>query len=180
MVMNSPISLANKPSHPLSAIQRIVFSSPWESNNKWINRQADVVVAFLYGKLEKPIFMRQPLGFEKGEHGTLVCKVEGLLYGLDPAAKIWYDLFTSILRKLQFQISRYDAGLWFLRSSEREIYVTIYVDDLNIFSPRDTNNDWLIATLHHDLDLKDLHVPKKYLGMEISLSSNGSATLSNR
>ncbi|KAL1953577.1 hypothetical protein VTO42DRAFT_2580 [Malbranchea cinnamomea] len=60
-------------------------------------------MAYLHSRLKKPIYMRQPNGFEQDIKGSLVCKVEGSLYGLDPASKIWYDALTSLLKDLDFR-----------------------------------------------------------------------------
>lgn len=144
----------------------------------WVNRQADVIVAYLYGRLKQPVYMRQPVGFENGEPGTLVCRVEGSLYGLDPAARIWYNLFTGYLRELHFRVSQYDPGLWLLKADARFIIVTLYVDDLNIFSRSSADGDWLIECLRERLDLKDLHIPQRYLGMEFAKNDDGSVSLS--
>ncbi|KAL1954102.1 hypothetical protein VTO42DRAFT_1726 [Malbranchea cinnamomea] len=103
----------------------------------WKIRQADVVMAYLHGRLKKPVYMRQPTSFEQGIKGSLVCKVEGSLYGLDPAAKIWYDALTSLLKDLGFR------------------------------AKDEPDADWLINSLLEKLEIKDLLIPKKYLGMEI-------------
>ena len=68
----------------------------------WTIQQADAVVAFLNRVLQDTVYMNQPLGFAQGEKGTLVCKLNQSLYGLAPAARIWYDTLNSYLIHIGF------------------------------------------------------------------------------
>ena len=72
------------------------------AQNGWTIQQADAVVAFLNGVLQDTVYMNQPLGFTQGEKGTLVCKLNQLLYGLAPAARIWYNTLNSYLIYIGF------------------------------------------------------------------------------
>lgn len=89
---------------------RVLLSIAVQHN--WHIRQAYAVLAFLRSRLHKPVFMRQPVGFEQGSKGTLVCKVRGSLYGLDESANIWYGVITALLQELGFRCSPHDPGLW--------------------------------------------------------------------
>ncbi|KAL1956311.1 hypothetical protein VTO42DRAFT_7394 [Malbranchea cinnamomea] len=46
--------------------------------------------------------------------------------------------------------------------------MTIYVDDLLIFAEAEADADWLINSLREKLEIKDLLISEKYLGMEIN------------
>ncbi|KAL1955685.1 hypothetical protein VTO42DRAFT_8230 [Malbranchea cinnamomea] len=155
---------------------RILFAAAAQFG--WKIRQADVVLAYLHGRLKKTVYMRQPTGFEKGEPGTLVCAVEGSLYGLDPAAKIWYDLLTSLLRELGFRSSPYDPALW-ISTTRNHLYMTLYVDDLKILAANQVDADWIINSLKSKLQLKDLDLMSQYLGMEVT-QNEGSIKLTQR
>lgn len=99
--------------------------------NGWNIRQADAAVAFLNGTLRDTVYMRQPIGFEQGEKGTLVCKLNQSLYGLAPAARIWYDTLTNYLHYIGFRVCNYDPGL-FIHGERPHLYLTSHVDDFKI------------------------------------------------
>ena len=56
----------------------------------------------LLGAASLTVYMNQLLGFMQGEKGTLVCKLNQLLYGLAPAARIWYNMLNSYLIHIGF------------------------------------------------------------------------------
>ncbi|GJY74801.1 ribonuclease H-like domain, reverse transcriptase, RNA-dependent DNA polymerase [Tanacetum coccineum] len=63
----------------------------------------DVKRAFLYGKIEKEVYVCQPPGFEDPDFPNKVYKVEKALYGLHQAPKAWQDKYvTEILKKFCF------------------------------------------------------------------------------
>ncbi|KAL1955926.1 hypothetical protein VTO42DRAFT_7911 [Malbranchea cinnamomea] len=116
-----------------------------------LDGQADVVLAYLHGRLKKTVYMRQSTGLEKGELRTLVCAVEGSLYGLDPAAKIWYDLLLAFCKN------------W----------------DFDQVPANQVDADWIINSLKSKLQLKDLDLMSQYLSMEVT-QTEGSIQLTQR
>ncbi|EDN05271.1 predicted protein [Histoplasma mississippiense (nom. inval.)] len=154
-------------------------ADPDAAKRGWTLRQVDIVMAYLHGRLGKTIYMRQPTGFEVGTPHAMVCAVGGSLYGLDPAAKIWYDFLTALLRENGFKPSPYDPALW-RHTSRNHLYMTIYVDDLHIIAEDPADADWLVDTLANKLEIKDLKEPSKYLGMEVERRPDGAIKLTLR
>lgn len=64
---------------------------------RWKLWQLDVKNAFLYGELDKEIFMEQPPGFESQEYPNHVCKLKKALYGLKQAPRAWYGKLAPFL-----------------------------------------------------------------------------------
>ena len=70
--------------------------------------------------------MYQPTGLEKGE--GLVCKLKKSLYGLTPAARIWYETLVAYLRTIGSKACTYDTGL-FMHQHQCHLYMTSHVDE---------------------------------------------------
>lgn len=135
----------------------------------WTIRQMDAAVAFLNGTLRDTIYMHQPKGFEKGQN--LACKLKQSIYGLTPAARIWYDTLVAYLHDIGFSVSAYDAGLFI--HSQRQLYLTTHVDDFKIVAPNPEDAQWAMDSLAARFEMKDVSDMKFYLVMEITFEPNG-------
>ena len=136
----------------------------------WTIRQMDAAVAFLNGIMRDTIYMRQPTGFEQGHN--LVCKLKRSLYGLTPAARIWYDTLTTFLRHIGFKVCAYDAGL-FIHQERRNLYLTSHVDDFKIVAANPADAQWVMDTMSARFEMKDVSDKRFYLGMEVDYLPNG-------
>lgn len=153
-----------------STTTRMLFAlAAW---NGWNIRQADAAVAFLNGTLRDTVYMRQPMGFEQGEKGTLVCKLNQSLYGLAPAARIWYDTLTNYLHYIGFRVCNYDPGL-FIHGERPHLYLTSHVDDFKIVAANPADSQWVIDALSSRFELKDMGQIKHYLGMDVRIQPDG-------
>lgn len=54
-------------------------------------KQLDVNSAFLYGDLDKEIYLEQPKGFQVNgvDREKLVCRLRKAIYGLKQARRVW-------------------------------------------------------------------------------------------
>ncbi|KAM2435264.1 hypothetical protein PS1_025239 [Malus domestica] len=80
--------------------------------HKWELRQLDIKNAFLHGKLQEEVYMKQPQGFVDPSHPNYVCKLVKSLYGLKQAPRAWNSKFTSYLPTLGFSASFSDTNLF--------------------------------------------------------------------
>ncbi|GKD85043.1 putative ribonuclease H-like domain-containing protein [Tanacetum coccineum] len=78
----------------------------------------DVKSAFIYGKIEKEVYVCQPLGFEDPDFPDNVYKVEKALYGLHQAPKAWYETLSTYLLDNRFQRGKIDKTLFIRRHKE--------------------------------------------------------------
>ncbi|GKA93854.1 putative ribonuclease H-like domain-containing protein, partial [Tanacetum coccineum] len=78
-------------------------------------RLMDVKSDFLYGKIEKEVYVCQPPGFEDPNFPDRVYKVEKALYGLDQAPRAWYETLSTYLLDNGFQRGKIDKTLFIRR-----------------------------------------------------------------
>jgi Reverse transcriptase (RNA-dependent DNA polymerase) len=64
--------------------------------------RVDVCNAYLYGKLDEEIYMRQPEGFKARGQVNKVIRLERALYGLKQAGLAWWKELNSSMNKLGF------------------------------------------------------------------------------
>ncbi|GJS78124.1 putative reverse transcriptase, RNA-dependent DNA polymerase [Tanacetum coccineum] len=88
---------------PIARIEAIRLFLAYASFKDFVVYQMDVKSAFLYGKIEKEVYVCQPLGFEDLEFPDRVYKVEKALYGVHQASKACQDKYVDeILKKFGF------------------------------------------------------------------------------
>lgn len=69
------------------------------SQRKMFVKHVDVKTAYLNGKLEETIYMRQPEGYVTGSERK-VCRLRRSLYGLKQSARVWNWTIDSVFKKL--------------------------------------------------------------------------------
>ncbi len=62
----------------------------------------DVATVFLYGFLDKAIYIIQPNLFEVKELQDLVCLLQKALYGLKQAPRVWHQTLADFIEKNGF------------------------------------------------------------------------------
>nr|GFA04628.1 hypothetical protein [Tanacetum cinerariifolium] len=92
--------------------------------------QMDVKGAFLYGTIEKEVYVCQPPGFEDPDHPDKVYKVVKALYGLHQALRAWYETLANYLLENGFQRGKIDQTLFIKRQKGDILLVQIYIDDI--------------------------------------------------
>ncbi|TPX42812.1 DNA-directed DNA polymerase [Synchytrium endobioticum] len=104
------------------------------AHNKWYASTLDISTAFLNGKLEEEIYVRQPTGFELGSHQ--VCRLQKSLYGLKQAPRVWFKHLSSWLQEHGFTSSPAEPCLYtgLSTTTSDRIYVMIHVDDFLLTS----------------------------------------------
>ena len=89
----------------------------------------DISNAFLHGKLDQPIYMRQPDGFATGD-ANVSCKLIKTLYGLKQSPKEWYNVLSEGLSSFGFSSCDYDRALWCGHFDAHTVYLLHWVDDI--------------------------------------------------
>nr|GEV14062.1 putative ribonuclease H-like domain-containing protein [Tanacetum cinerariifolium] len=115
---------------PVARIEAIRLFLAYASFIGFMVYQMDVKSAFLYGTIEKEVYVRQPLGFEDPDHPGKVYKVVKALYGLHQAPRAWFETLTTYLLENGFQRGTIDQTLFIKKQKGDILLVQIYVDDI--------------------------------------------------
>ena len=71
----------------------------------------DVKTAFLNGKLEEEVYMKQPNGFSSSAGDHLVCKLKKSIYGLKQASRQWNLKFHKVITLFNFEENVMDHSI---------------------------------------------------------------------
>ncbi len=126
-------------------------------------RHMDVVTAFLYGFLDEVIYVKQPHLFATGL--DKVCKIIKALYRLKQAPHVWYKTLVKFLKKLRFFRLELDHGIFV--SMDKQLYISVYVDDLLIFGSDIARLEDVQQKLRDRFKMTDLEDISHYLGMQV-------------
>jgi hypothetical protein len=129
--------------------------------------QLDVKTAFLYGDLDKVLYMQQPPGCSDGS--GRVWRLLKSLYGLKQAPRQWHHKLKSVLENLGYVQSLHDPALFYrLESDSYRSYLIMHVDDLLIAHGDINVINAIKSELSTVFTITDLGVVSKYLGIEVA------------
>ena len=147
--------------HTLFRIFMILFSCIMH----WVNCLLGVRCAYLYGKIDKDTYIKQPESFEVKGKEDYVLKLNKSIYGLHQSGRCWYnDLHEKLLLNGFEEIK----GITCAYNYKGRAIVLVYVDDLPIFakSQEDLNEVInLIKSIYEVKELGDIHL---LLGVEFA------------
>lgn len=97
-------------------------------------QKLDITTAFLHGKLDEDVYMRQPRGFEETGKEKLACKLVKALYGLKQAARQWYLTLKQYLTspELGYTQCDFDMSVFWRKIDGKSIYIAVHIDDMAI------------------------------------------------
>lgn len=130
----------------------------------------DIKTAFLNGKLDEEIYMKQPPGFQEG---SKVYKLKKSLYGLKQAARVWNKTLHEELIANGFEQNQTDRCLYVKKEDGNICYLLIHVDDLLVAGNDETFIDRLMEEIGKRFEIKDLGGVKHYLGIDVHRDEKG-------
>ncbi len=133
--------------------------------------QLDVVAAFLNGKIDHDIFMKQPVGFSDGT--SRVCHLKKAIYGLKQSSRLWNTDLHSTLLELGFMRCRADACLYQLKKGSSVAFLLVYVDDIVVATNDPALYSSVLKGLRAEYDLTEQPDVSWVLGWHISHSTTG-------
>jgi transposase InsO family protein len=143
-------------------------------------RQIDVKGAYLNGKLEELVYMRQPEGFVIEGKEDFVCKLNKGVYGLKQSGRVWYQTLRAELEKLGFKSGQADENVYFRRHEDGGIEIAgWYVDDGLLAANSKESMERMIKDISHSFEIQNLGEPVRLLGVKIDRNrSNGTIHIS--
>ncbi|GKF23068.1 retrovirus-related pol polyprotein from transposon TNT 1-94, partial [Tanacetum coccineum] len=106
---------------PVARIEAIRLFLAYALFKDFVVYHMDVKSAFLYGKIEKEVYVCQPLRFEDPDFLDRVYKVEKVLYGLYQAPIAWYETLSTYLLDNRFQRGKIDKTLFIRRDKGLQV-----------------------------------------------------------
>lgn len=150
---------------------RSIFSlAAFKSWKLW---QLDVKNAFLYGELDREVFMEQPKGFVSKQFPQHVCRLKKALYGLKQAPRAWYGKVAQYFIFCGFKVANSDSSLFVKLESKMHLLVLLYVDDMIITGDNEAEISKLRNNLSTRFEMKNLGEIGCFLGIEVEKSDQG-------
>lgn len=156
-----------------SATFRLLLSVAGTRNLKV--KHYDIKTAFLNGKLEEEIYLKQPPGFTTGNK---VYRLKKSLYGLKQAARVWNEVLKRSLLKNNCEQSQEDQCLYIRKSVNGTCYILVHVDDILVAGENEFEMEELMKSVGRDFELKDLGDVQQYLGIEVERTVYGDYAIS--
>nr|GEV02438.1 putative ribonuclease H-like domain-containing protein [Tanacetum cinerariifolium] len=135
--------------------------------------QMDVKSAFVYGKIEKEVYVCQPPGFDNLDFNDKVYKVEKALYGLHQAPKAWYETLSTYLLDNGFQRRMINKTLFIKRDKSDILLVQVYVDDIVFGSTRKEMCTEFKKMMHKKFQMSSIGELTFFLGLQVKQKEYG-------
>ena len=144
----------------------------------WIIEHIDIMTAFLNSHLDRELYVKQPKGYREGDPDDIWLIDRGL-YGLKQNALLWFDDCKEfVTTKCGLTQSMHDDALFYC--TKRQLYMTIWVDDITIYCPDRAVVEEFKAKLRTVYKTKELGTQIQYLGMEVTHYKDGSILLTQQ
>lgn len=141
------------------------------ANRRMKLKQFDIKTAFLNGKLDDVVYMKQPIGFSDGT--DKVCRLIKSLYGLKQAARCWAKRFSDFVKKLGFATCKTDSCVFMKKNNSELVIIALHVDDGLVAADDENQIDELINQLNEQFEVKASGVGC-FLGIQIEQDKDGS------
>ncbi|GJU44307.1 putative ribonuclease H-like domain-containing protein, partial [Tanacetum coccineum] len=158
---------------PVARIEAIRLFLAYALFKDFVMYQMDVKSAFLYGKIEKEVYVCQPPGFEDPDFPNRVYKVEKALYGLHQAPRAWYETLSTYLLDNGFQRGKFDKTLFIKRDKGDILLVQVYVDDIIFGSTKKSLCTEFEKMMHKKFQMSSMGKLIFFLGLQVKQKEDG-------
>nr|GEU96809.1 putative ribonuclease H-like domain-containing protein [Tanacetum cinerariifolium] len=154
-------------------IKAISLCLAYASFKDFVVYQMDVKSAFLYGKIEKEVYVCQPPGFEDPDFFDKVYKVKKALYGLHQAPRAWYETLSMYLLDNGFYRGKIDKILFIRRHKDDILLVQVYVDDIIFGSTKKELCNAFEKVIHEKFQMSFMGELTFFLGLQVKQKQDG-------
>ena len=138
------------------------------ASENWHIKALNIRSAYLYGKLKKEIYMKQPEEFRVSRQEHKVLCLLCVLYSLKQAGLAWWETLNESMKDCGFEYLKSDAGIFLFQKKNTSIVVAvIYVDDALFCGPIKNLVDEVKGAFMHKWECRDLNPAKEFLHMRI-------------
>ncbi len=120
----------------------------------------NVTIAFLYGSINKVVYVKLPHSYELLNKVALLNKV---LYGLKQAPHLWYKTLHDLLMSLDFCWLDFDHTMFI----QNDVIITVYVDDFLLVEKDKSAIQNIKQCLNDTFKMSDLNLMFYYLDMKV-------------
>ncbi|GJY08328.1 putative ribonuclease H-like domain-containing protein [Tanacetum coccineum] len=158
---------------PVARIEAIRLFLAFTSFMGIIVYQMDVKSAFLYGTIDKEVYVAQPHGFVDPDHPKKVYKVVKALYGLHQAPRAWYATLSTFLEENGYRRGAIDKTLFIKKDKNDIMLVQVYVDDIIFGSTRKSWCDEFEALMKGRFQMNSIGELTFFLGLQVKQKQYG-------
>ncbi|GJR18344.1 putative ribonuclease H-like domain-containing protein [Tanacetum coccineum] len=158
---------------PVARIEAIRLFLAYASFMGFIVYQMDVKSAFLYGTIEKEMYVCQPPSFEDPQFPDKVYKVEKALYGLHQAPRAWYETLSTYLLENRFRRGIIDKTLFIKKDKGDILLVQVYVDDIIFGSTKKSLCTEFESLMHKKFQISSIGELTLFLGLQVMQKDDG-------
>ncbi|CAK5280773.1 unnamed protein product [Mycena citricolor] len=142
-------------------------------------QQWDFSGAYLNGTMDRPVFMKQPRGFEKKGEEDKVCLLLRPIYGLVQAGHIWYKTLAAGYKQLNFHENAADPCVRTRKIGDSYTVTSTHTDDVIGASSTDVESKRVVEEFARIWDLKEVDV-NLLLGLTVEKLPDGSISVCQR
>ncbi|GBN39235.1 Retrovirus-related Pol polyprotein from transposon TNT 1-94 [Araneus ventricosus] len=186
----------NQTFSPVARLSSIRVLASLASKFKAKIYQFDITTAYLNGILEDEVYMNIPKYFDLAletliesendedlckramqrlvniKKNNMVCKLKKSLYGLKQSGRCWFSRLKEILNNFGLNNTKSDPCVFHMKNNNKLTILTVYVDDILMFSEDTKMVDLLHNHLSKHFNVKYDGIAKNCLGIEFNQTNS--------
>lgn len=152
---------------PVAQLDSVRLLLALAAQEGWMAHHMDVKSAFLNGELTEEVYVVQPPGFEVEGAEDKVYRLDKAMYGLRQAPRAWNTKLDATLKKIGFEQSPLEHGLYARGTGRGRLLVGVYVDDLVIVGGDEDTITVFKRQMMEEFKMSDLGSLSFYLGIQV-------------